>query len=168
MAEKKNNKPAEATQQNNETVDIRQLNVIKENIAAEAFEEIEKERDKKQKAEMVELICVSTYNNLKTRAELRARRREDDITKKRLEETKGLFERVIGFETVIDKSGKLLPVKDKPVAADQRLTLNEYKEEKRKMEDKFRKEMQESDSALQKDLQELRDSYEGRFRYWWD
>jgi hypothetical protein len=168
MAEKnKNNKPAEATQQT-ETVDIRQLNVIKENIAAEAFEEIEKERDKKQKAEMVELICVSTYNNLKTRAELRARRREDDITKNRLEETKGLFERVIGFETVIEKSGKLAPVKDKPIAADQRLTLSEYKEEKSKMEEKFRKEMNESDNTLQKDLQELRNSYEGRFRYWWD
>lgn len=168
MAEKnKNNKPAEATQQN-ETVDIRQLNVIKENIAAEAFEEIEKERDKKQKAEMVEMICVSTYNNLKTRAELRARRREDDITKNRLEETKGLFERVIGFETVIEKSGKLAPVKDKPIAADQRLTLSEYKEEKSKMEEKFRKEMNESDNTLQKDLQELRNSYEGRFRYWWD
>lgn len=164
---KENKKPAEATQQN-ETIDIRQLNIIKDNVAAEAFEEIEKERDKKQKAEMVELICVSTYNNLKTRAELRARRREDDITKEKLTATKSLFERVIGFETEIAKDGKLSPLKDKPIAADQRLTMTEYKEEKNRLEDEFRKKSSESDKELSKDLTELRNSYEGRFRYWWD
>lgn len=168
MAEKKNNKPAEGQQGTNEISNVRELNVIKENVAMEAFKKIEEERDKKQQAEMVELICVSTYNNIKTRSELRARRREDDITKEKLDATKKLFERVCGFECQIDKSGKLIPDEKKPIPADQRLTLNEYKEEKNKLEEDFRKKSSESDAVLNKDLQELRNSYEGRFRYWWD
>ena len=148
--------------------DIRQLNVIKQNVAEEAFEQIEKNRDEKQKHELMDAICSSTYNNLRTRAELRQRRREDDITKEKLEATKKLFERVIGMETEITKEGKLKPIKDKPIPEDQRLTLSQYKDEKRKMEDEFRKKSSESDKKLDEELRELRNSYEGQYRPWWD
>ena len=166
MAKEKNAAPAaEATQ---ESVDIRSLNVIKTNVAEEAFEQIEKNRDEKQKRDLMDAICVSTYNNLRTRAELRARRREDDITKEKLEATKKLFERVIGMETEITKDGKLKPIKGKTIDEKERLTLSQYKTEKSKLEEDFRKKTNESDKKLDEEMRELRDSYEGQFRPWWD
>ena len=122
-------------------------------------------RAEQKKREVKNAIGVATYHNAKTRAELRARRREDDITKEKLEGTKKLLERLIGRETEI-KDGCLVPTKNK--CKEPQLTPTEYKEEKRKLNEEIKKKIQESDKELQKDLQEIRASYEGRYAYWWD
>jgi hypothetical protein len=139
--------------------------VDEESLVEAAVADMKKEEADKKKREIKDAIGLATYQNVKTRAELRARRREDDITKEKLDGTKKLLERVIGFETEI-VNGRLVPTKNKckePV-----LTPTEYKEEKRKLNEEIEKKISESNKQLRKDLDELRASYEGRYAYWWD
>ena len=134
-------------------------------LVEKAVSEIDEDKERKKVQEIKSAIGVATYQNVKTRAELRARRREDDITKEKLDGTKNLLERLIGFETEI-VNGRLVPTKTKckePV-----LTPVEYKEEKEKLNNEIREKIRESNNKLDKDLRELRDSYEGRYAYWWD
>lgn len=146
--------------------DFKVSNLINEpSLVEAAMADLKKDKDEKKKREIKDAIGIATYHNSKTRAELRARRREDDITKKKLEGTKKLLERLIGVETEI-KDGCLVPTKNKCKEA--ALTPTEYKEEKKKLEEDIRKEISESDKQLRKDLDEIRNSYEGRYQYWWD
>ena len=160
MAEKKNEKKTAEEQ------DFRVNNLVDEpSIVEAAMAEISKDKDEKKKKEIKDAIGLATYHNAKTRAELRARRREDDITKKKLEKTKELLERLIGVETEI-KDGCLVPTKNKCKLDP--LTPTEYKEEKAKLEEEIRKDIQESNKVLDKDIREIRNSYEGRYAYWWE
>jgi hypothetical protein len=161
--EKENKKPAENAA---EPQDFKVNNhVDEESLVEAAVADMKKEEADKKKREIKDAIGLATYQNVKTRAELRARRREDDITKEKLDGTKKLLERVIGFETEI-VNGRLVPTKNKckePV-----LTPVEYKEEKRKLNEEIEKKISESNKQLRKDLEELRASYEGRYQYWWE
>lgn len=160
MAKEKEVKPQE--QEN----DFKVNNLVNEpSLVEAAMADLKKDKNEKKMREIKGAIGVATFNNSKTRAELRARRREDDITKKKLDSTKVLLERLIGFETEI-KDGCLVPTKNK--CKEPALTPVEYKEEKRKLEEEIRKEIRESDKQLEKDLSEIRSSYEGRYQYWWD
>ena len=161
MAEKKTN-AAPATEEQEFKIN----NLVNEpSLVEAAMAEMKKNKDEKKIREIKDAIGLATYTNLKVRAELRARRREDDITKKKLDKTKALLERVIGSETEI-KDGCLVPTKNK--CKESPLTPVEYKEEKKKLEEEIQKEIRESDRQLAKDLSEIRDSYEGRYAYWWD
>ena len=158
MAEKKNEKTQEQD-------DFKAGNLVNEpSLVEAAMADLKKDKDEKKKREIRDAIGMATYNNSKTRAELRARRREDDITKEKLEGTKKLLERLIGFETEI-KDGCLAPTKNK--CKEPALTPNEYKEEKRKLEEDIEKKISESNKQLRKDLDEIKSSYEGRYQYWW-
>lgn len=134
-------------------------------LVERAVTEMKDDRDEEKVREIKNAIGAATYQNVKTRAELRARRREDDITKEKLDGTKKLLERLIGFETEIT-NGRLVPTKTKckePV-----LSPVEYKDEKRKLNEEIQTKVAESNKQLDKDLRELRSSYEGRWAYWWE
>ena len=164
MAEKKETKTNVSAKENEN--EFRVNNVIDESkIVDAAMDEMQKDKDEEKKREVKNAIGVATYHNAKTRAELRARRREDDITKEKLEGTKKLLERLIGRECEI-KDGCLVPTKNK--CKDPQLTPTEYKEEKQKLNEEIKKKIQESSKQLDKDLREIRSSYEGRYAYWWD
>lgn len=141
-------------------------NLVNEpSLVEAAMADMKKDKDEKKKKEIRDAIGMATFDNSRTRAELRARRREDNITKEKLDATKKLLERLIGVETEI-KDGCLVPTKNK--CKEPALTPVEYKEEKRKLSEEIDKKIRESNKELDKDLREIRNSYEGRYQYWWD
>lgn len=149
-----------------EEQDFKVNNMVDEgSIVDAAMEEMKKESDDKKKYEVKKAIAAATYRNVKTRAKLRARRREDDITKKELDGTKALLERLIGRECEI-KDGKLIPTKNK--CKEPGLTPTEYEAEQKKFKEEIAKLVRESDAEYNKDIQELRSSYESRYCSYWD
>lgn len=159
----KETKPAAAEQQKDENVPN---NLVNEPALVEAaMANIKKNKDEKKTQEIETAIGMATFDNLKTRAELRARRREDDITKEKLDGTKVLLERLIGFECEI-KDGCLVPTKNK--CKEPALSPVEYKDAKKELQKDIDKKISESNKQLDKDMREIRNSYEGRYQYWWD
>lgn len=159
----KETKPAAAEQQKDENVPN---NLVNEPALVEAaMANIKKSKDEKKTQEIETAIGMATFDNLKTRAELRARRREDDITKEKLDGTKVLLERLIGFECEI-KDGCLVPTKNK--CKEPALSPVEYKDAKKELQKEIDKKISESNKQLDKDMREIRNSYEGRYQYWWD
>lgn len=159
----KETKPAAAEQQKDENVPN---NLVNEPALVEAaMANIKKSKDEKKTQEIETAIGMATFDNLKTRAELRARRREDDITKEKLDGTKVLLERLIGVECEI-KDGCLVPTKNK--CKEPALTPVEYKDAKKELQKETDKKISESNKQLDKDMREIRNSYEGRYQYWWD
>ena len=159
----KETKPAAAEQQKDENVPN---NLVNEPALVEAaMANIKKNKDEKKTQEIETAIGMATFDNLKTRAELRARRREDDITKEKLDGTKVLLERLIGFECEI-KDGCLVPTKTK--CKEPALSPVEYKDAKKDLQKEIDKKISESNKQLDKDMREIRNSYEGRYQYWWD
>ena len=159
----KETKPAAAEQQKDENVPN---NLVNEPALVEAaMANIKKNKDEKKTQEIETAIGMATFDNLKTRAELRARRREDDITKEKLDGTKVLLERLIGFECEI-KDGCLVPTKNK--CKEPALSPVEYKDSKKELQKEIDKKISESNKQLDKDMREIRNSYEGRYQYWWD
>ena len=86
------------------------------------------------------------YSNSKALLELRARRREEKNTKEYLTKTKELLDSVL--------AGKITPT--------------EHKKQRDDLREEFRKKNRESDNQLTEEMQELRNSFEGRWQYWWD
>jgi len=141
-------------------------NLVNEPALVEAaMANIKKNKDEKKTREIEDAIGMATFDNLKTRAELRARRREDIITKEKLDGTKVLLERLIGFECEI-KDGCLIPTKNK--CKEPALSPVEYKDAKKELQKEIDKKISESNKELDKDMREVRSSYEGRYQYWWD
>lgn len=159
----KETKPAAAEQQKDENVPN---NLVNEPALVEAaMANIKKSKDEKKTQEIETAIGMATFDNLKTRAELRARRREDIITKEKLDGTKVLLERLIGFECEI-KDGCLVPTKNK--CKEPAISPVEYKDAKKELQKEIDKKISESNKQLDKDMREIRNSYEGRYQYWWD
>ena len=125
---------------------IKNGNLLKEKNVKAAIEEIEKQKDEKQKNEAINMICVAKYSNSKALLELRARRREEKNNKEFLTATKELLDDALG--------GKITPV--------------DYKKKREELRDEFRKKNRESDNQLSEEMRELRNSFESRWEYWWD
>jgi hypothetical protein len=142
-------------------------NMLGDKAIVAAMEEIEKEEDQKKKSEAKEALMVATYNNVRTLLELRQRRREDKITKKKLERTKDLLERLIGVRCEIKDGGKLVPTKT-AVPAEDRITPTQYKAMRRELNEEIRKDMREASEQFDKEYAELKNSYAGQWRYYWD
>lgn len=160
MKEEKKN----AQQTDNVAEGLRNDNMMSDTAITNALSDIEKEKDDSKKRQAKRAICVATYVNRKTVLQLQQRRREDDITKEKLDKSKKLLERLIGFETEI-KDGSLVPTKKK-IDAKERLTPVEFEEETRKMSKEIAEKMKESNATYDKQHKELRNSYEGEYRYW--
>lgn len=125
---------------------IKNGNILAEANVKAAIEEIQKQKDEKQKKEAMDMICRAKYLNNKALLELRARRREEKNNKEYLTATKNILDEVLG--------GKITPT--------------EYKKKCDDVREEFRKKNRESDSQLSEEMQELRGSFEGRWQYWWD
>lgn len=125
---------------------IKNGNLLKEANVKAAIEEIEKQKDDKQKKEAIDMICTAKYSNSKALLELRARRREEKNNKEFLTATKNVLDEVLG--------GKITPT--------------DYKKKREGLREEFRKKNRESDNQLREEMQELRESFEGRWQYWWD
>lgn len=125
---------------------IKNGNLMKEANVKAAIDEIEKQKDEKQKNEAMNMICTAKYSNSKALLELRARRREEKNTKEYLTKTKELLDNVL--------AGKITPT--------------EHKKQRDDLREEFRKKNRESDNQLTEEMQELRNSFEGRWQYWWD
>ena len=125
---------------------VKNGNLMKETNVKAAIDEIEKRKDEKQKNEAINMICAAKYSNSKALLELRARRREEKNTKEYLTKTKELLDNVL--------AGKITPT--------------EHKKQRDDLREEFRKKNRESDNQLTEEMQELRNSFEGRWQYWWD
>lgn len=125
---------------------IKNGNLLKEANVKAAIEEIEKQKDDKQKREAMDMICTAKYSNSKALLELRARRREEKNNKEFLTATKNVLDEVL--------CGKITPT--------------DYKKKREDLREEFRKKNRESDNQLCEEMQELRESFEGRWQYWWD
>ena len=125
---------------------IKNGNLMKETNVKAAIDEIEKKKDEKQKNDAMNMICAAKYSNSKALLELRARRREEKNTKEYLTKTKELLDGVL--------AGKITPT--------------EHGKQRDGLREEFRKKNRESDNQLTEEMQELRNSFEGRWQYWWD
>lgn len=144
---------------------VRTGNEITDKAIQDALAEIDKEKDDKKKRIAKKQLCIATYVNRKTVYQLQQRRREDDITKEKLNASKVLLERLLGFECDI-KEGECVPNPKKPIDKKNRLTPTEHEDETKKMEEEFRKKISESDKKYESDMRELRNSYEGEYRHY--
>ena len=122
MAENKNAKKAAEQQGGNVAAEVISQNLIGDKAVEAAMKEIAEEKDERKKREAKRALCIATYFNRKTRLQLQQRRREDDITKEKLDGSKSLLERLIGLKCEI-KDGVLVPTKEK-IPDGERLTLN--------------------------------------------
>lgn len=135
-----------ATTEDNVMEQIKSGNMLKESNVQAAIAEIEKQKDEKQKKDAMDMICVAKYNNIKALLELRARRREEKATKAYLSETKKVLDEAL--------AGKITPT--------------DYKKKRSELKETCRKEQRESNRILDEELTELKNSFEGRYSYWWD
>lgn len=135
-----------ATTEDNVMEQIKSGNMLKESNVQAAIAEIEKQKDEKQKKDAMDMICVAKYNNIKALLELRARRREEKATKAYLSETKKVLDDAL--------AGKITPT--------------DYKKKRSELKETCRKEQRESNRILDEELTELKNSFEGRYSYWWD
>jgi len=166
MAEKKDEKKAPAAKEAEETtVDaIRTGNQITDDAITAALSEINKEKDDNKKREAKKQLCIATYVNRKTVLQLQQRRREDKITKEKLDASKSLLERLLGVECEI-KDGECIPTKKK-IDAKLRITPVQHEAETKKMEEEFSKKVSESNKEFDAAIRELRSSYEGQYRHY--
>lgn len=135
-----------ATTEDNVMEQIKSGNMLKESNVQAAIAEIEKQKDEKQKKDAMDMICVAKYNNIKALLELRARRREEKATKAYLSETKKVLDEAL--------AGKITPT--------------DYKKKRSELKETCRKEQRDSNRILDEELTELKNSFEGRYSYWWD
>ena len=164
MSKEKEEKKGQETQQQGVESSIKTGNQITDKAIEDALVEINKEKDDKKKRQAKKQLCVATYVNRKTLLQLQQRRREDDITKEKLSASKALLERLLGVECEI-KDGECIPTKKK-IDAKQVLTPTEHEAETKKMEEEFRKKVQDSDKQFDDAMRELRNSYEGEYRHY--
>jgi len=163
MAKEKEEKKGQETPQGVES-SIKTGNQITDKAIEDALAEINQEKDDKKKRQAKKQLCIATYVNRKTLLQLQQRRREDDITKEKLSASKTLLERLLGVECEI-KDGECVPTKKK-IDAKLVLTPTEHETETKKMEEEFRKKVQDSDKQFDDAMRELRNSYEGEYRHY--
>lgn len=127
---------------------IKNGNLLKDANVQTALENIKKKEDEHQVQEATSMIMCAKYVNTKELLQLRARRREEKITKEALTKSKELLDEVL--------SGKLTPT--------------EYKKKKSEIAKEKSDAMRASDNDLKDDINELRNSYTGNYRYMaeWD
>ena len=118
-----------------------------ENVKA-ALEKIKKDKDDRKVKETTNMIMCAEYNTEKELINLRARRRESNITKETLKKNDDILEEVL--------AGKITP--------------SEYREKKREISKEKDKKFSESREQYDKEMCELRNSYTGEFSYMseWD
>lgn len=147
MAKDKKEKETKATSVeltvDNVMDEVKKENTIKDPNVQAALDKIQKDIDERQQLEVRNMIMCSKYINTKKLIQLRARRREEKITKESLVKSKEILDKVLAGE----------------------ITTTQYKDEWQKAKEEEAKAMREADKELTKELNELRNSYTGEYRY---
>lgn len=147
MAKDKKEKETKATSVeltvDNVMDEVKKENTIKDPNVQAALDKIQKDIDERQQLEVRNMIMCSKYINTKKLIQLRARRREEKITKESLVKSKEILDKVLAGE----------------------ITTTQYKDEWQKAKEEEAKAMREADRELSKELNELRNSYTGEYRY---
>jgi hypothetical protein len=151
---KNDNKPAEgkttapALNEDNVMDRIKEGNRLSDGNVKAALEKIQKEKDERKVKETTNMIMCAEYNTEKELINLRARRRESNITKETLKKNDEVLAEVL--------AGKITP--------------SEYREKKREIAKEKDKKFSESREQFDKEMCELRNSYTGEFSYMaeWD
>lgn len=141
-AEKAEGKLVELNEENVQD-EVRNGNLLKDKNVQAALEKIQKEEDEHQVNEAQNMIMCAKYINTKELFQTRARRREAKITKETLAKCTEVLNDVL--------AGKVTPI--------------EYRDKKREIMKKKEEEFRESDKQLRTDLEELRNSFTGRYQY---
>ena len=145
MAKEKEKKVA-VTNEDNVMDEIRNGNSLGEEHVKAAMASIKDDENEDKKNKAITAICIAKYNNLKALLNLRARRREEQATKNYLTKTKDVLDQVL--------TGKITP--------------NEYKKKRNELQEENRKAVNESNKQYREEIEELRDSFLGKYEYYWD
>lgn len=161
---------------------IRKSNLMSALDAKAVKEQIAKEEDERKQIELKRIVLKAGYRRLYALLQLRARRREDDITKEKLQRAELLEDSVVGFVLTEEKlkrhsakDGKLTVgdntyelKKGEEVWVPASITPEEYRTKERELNSDIRKKMCESDEQLTKEITELRKKYPNYYSYDWD
>lgn len=148
MAKKEDQKKAAEQQLNVENVMdvVRNGNLIDEEVIKLGDEKDDQEAKERKVREYRRAKNQSKYSNLKDLLTLRARRREEKITKEKLGISKELFDDLC--------AGKITP--------------NEYEEKRKESLKEIKKKFDESEKQLHKEIQELQEQFPGYWSWEWD
>jgi hypothetical protein len=161
---------------------IRKSNLVSILDTKQVKEQILKEEDERKQMELKRVILKASYRRLYALLQVRARRRESDITLDKLKKAEVLEDLVAGFILSEDKikkhggEGAKLTVGEttyelkegEEIWVPAQITVNEYRDKERELTSDTRKKMNESDTQLSKEIAELRTKYPSYYSYDWD
>ena len=149
--------PAVAKDSEDKVMDeIRSKNIMPTDLAKEVQAEIDADDKTKKKSQLKAAIQNATYYNFSARLKLRKRRHEAAVTKDELEQTAVLLSRLAG----VTRDGK-------EVKAEDRITMEQYKNLRRAMKDDIAKKLNEVDRNYAKEVDELDNTDCARYRSDW-
>lgn len=162
------NKKEETKKVNVTTVDednvmeqIRKGNLMPTTLHEKVKAEMEEEEEKKKIQLLKNAIGKATLEQRRTLLQLRARRREDKITKEKLTRASELLDKLTG---ICSKPGDNF---NKPLDEKELITPTQYKTELEKLGKDISDKISESNKTLNVELNELYNSEVGRYRYSW-
>lgn len=162
------NKKEETKKVNVTTVDednvmeqIRKGNLMPTTLHEKVKAEMEEEEEKKKIQLLKNAIGKATLEQRRTLLQLRARRREDKITKEKLTRASELLDKLTG---ICSKPGDNF---NKPLDEKELITPTQYKTELEKLDKDISEKISESNRTLNTELNELYNSEVGRYRYSW-
>ena len=125
---------------------VRKGNLIDEEVIKLGDEKDDQEATERKVRAYREAKNQAKYSNLKDLLTLRARRREEKITKDKLTASKELFDDLC--------AGKITP--------------NEYEAKRKESQKDIKKRFNESNNQLQKEIEELKEQFHGYWLCSWD
>ena len=157
----KENKTVTTVNADNVMETIRKGNLMPSTLHEKVQKELADEKEEKQKRLLKNAICKATYEQRHALLTLRARRREDDITKEKLVRASELLDKLTGIcSKPGDDLGKQLDEKEL-------ITPIQYKDELQKLETEINKKIADSNKQLNNEIRELNSSEIGCYRYSW-
>lgn len=157
----KENKTVTTVNADNVMETIRKGNLMPSTLHEKVQKELADEKEEKQKRLLKNAICKATYEQRHALLTLRARRREDDITKEKLVRASELLDKLTGICSKPDDDlGKQLDEKEL-------ITPIQYKDELQKLETEINKKIADSNKQLNDEIRELNSSEIGCYRYSW-
>jgi hypothetical protein len=161
--------------------ELKKGNLMDQTLTKQVKDKIKQEQDELKANELKERILKASYRRIRALLQLRARRRESEITKERLQRSEILEDKLSGFVLSEDKikkhggkDGKLtvgnetFELGKEEVWVPGTITTSEYDNMARDLSNDIRKKMSESDKELEENMKELRAKYPGYWRYDWE
>lgn len=179
--EEKNIVQAHSVTADNAMEFIRKSNLVSILDTKAVKEEIAKEEDERKQNDLKRAILRASYRRLQALLQVRARRREAEITLEKLKKAELLEDQLTGFVLTEDKikkhggSNNKLTVGDVEYALKDgeeiwvpaQITIVEYQDKERELTADARKKYDESDKQMRKEMDELQRKYPGYYSYDW-